>query len=49
MTIKRYLANFKTEIEERLQRIYDGFITLKNEGLLWMHSTGSGYLSYYKN
>lgn len=31
--IKKYLANFKKEIEERLHRIYDGFMQLKNEGL----------------
>ncbi len=32
-TIKKYLANFKSEIEERLQSIYDGLISLKKEGL----------------
>ena len=31
--IKTYLTHFKKEIEERLQRIYDGFISLKKEGL----------------
>ena len=31
--IKRYLSHFKTEIEERLQNIYDGLISLKKEGL----------------
>ena len=31
--IKRYLSHFKKEIEERLHRIYDGFMQLKNEGL----------------
>lgn len=31
--IKKYLSNFKKEIEERLRRIYDGFMMLKNEGL----------------
>ena len=30
--IKKYLSNFKSEIEERLHRIYDGFIQLKKEG-----------------
>lgn len=30
--IKKYLDHFKGEIEERLQRIYEGFVTLKNEG-----------------
>jgi aspartate aminotransferase len=30
--IKKYLAHFKGEIEERLQKIYKGFIQLKNEG-----------------
>ena len=30
--IKSFLSNFKKEIEERLQRIYDGFMLLKNEG-----------------
>lgn len=30
--IKRYLTNFKSEIEERLHRIYNGFSLLKNEG-----------------
>jgi aspartate aminotransferase len=31
--IKRYLSHFKKEIEERLRRIYDGFMQLKSEGL----------------
>ena len=31
--IKKYLVHFKTEIEERLRRIYDGFMQLKQEGL----------------
>jgi aspartate aminotransferase len=31
--IKKYLSNFKTEIEERLRRIYEGFQQLKSEGL----------------
>ena len=31
--IRNYLSNFKKEIEERLRKIYDGFIVLKNEGL----------------
>jgi aspartate aminotransferase len=31
--IKKFLANFKAEIEERLRRIYNGFMDLKNEGL----------------
>ncbi len=31
--IKKYLSNFKGEIEERLRSIYDGFVSLKNEGL----------------
>ena len=31
--IRNYLSSFKSEIEERLRRIYDGFIMLKNEGL----------------
>jgi aspartate aminotransferase len=30
--IQHYLVRFKAEIEERLHRIYDGFINLKNEG-----------------
>lgn len=30
--IKTYLSNFKSEIEERLHRIYDGFMQLKKEG-----------------
>jgi len=30
--IDSYLAHFKNELEERLRRIYDGFIKLKNEG-----------------
>ncbi len=30
--IKRYLTKFKIEIEERLRSIYDGFMSLKNEG-----------------
>ncbi len=30
--IQQYLAHFKQEIEERLHRIYDGFMTLRNEG-----------------
>ncbi len=32
--IKKFLAHFKSEIEERLRRIYDGFSLLKSEGLL---------------
>lgn len=32
-SINRFLSHFKTEIEERLRGIYDGLITLKNEGL----------------
>jgi aspartate aminotransferase len=32
-SIKKYLVNFKKEIEVRLRRIYDGFMQLKNEGL----------------
>ena len=31
--IKKFLSNFKAEIEERLRRIYAGFTALKNEGL----------------
>ncbi|HEY6504420.1 MAG TPA: aminotransferase class I/II-fold pyridoxal phosphate-dependent enzyme [Chitinophagaceae bacterium] len=31
--IKRYLSNFKRELEERLRHIYDGFMLLKDEGL----------------
>ena len=31
--INNYLLNFKREIEERLRTIYDGFVSLKNEGL----------------
>jgi aspartate aminotransferase len=31
--IKKYLLHFKKEIEERLQRIYNGFMQLKSEGL----------------
>jgi aspartate aminotransferase len=31
--IKKYLQYFKKEIEERLQRIYNGFVQLKSEGL----------------
>jgi aspartate aminotransferase len=31
--IKTYLTHFKKEIEERLRRIYDGFMLLKKEGL----------------
>lgn len=31
--IARYLPQFKTALEERLRRIYDGFMQLKNEGL----------------
>lgn len=30
--IKNYLTHFKSEIEERLQRIYAGFVLLKEEG-----------------
>lgn len=30
--IKNYLTNFKSEVEERLQRIYEGFIKMKNDG-----------------
>jgi aspartate aminotransferase len=31
-TIAVYLKNYKAEIEERLKRIYEGFIRLKEEG-----------------
>jgi aspartate aminotransferase len=31
--IKNYLSDFKKEIEERLNSIYNGFIQLKSEGL----------------
>lgn len=31
--IKKFLDHFKSEIEERLRRIYDGFSQLKKEGL----------------
>jgi aspartate aminotransferase len=31
-SIKKYLHHFKSEIEERLRLIYNGFIHLKNEG-----------------
>ena len=31
--IKQYLVHFKSEIEERLHKIYDGFMQLKKEGL----------------
>ncbi|MBK5270592.1 MAG: pyridoxal phosphate-dependent aminotransferase [Bacteroidia bacterium] len=31
--INNYLLNFKKEIEERLRRIYEGFMLLKKEGL----------------
>lgn len=31
--IKKYLSHFKKEVEERLRRIYDGFMQLKSEGL----------------
>ncbi|MGE5518956.1 MAG: pyridoxal phosphate-dependent aminotransferase [Candidatus Dadabacteria bacterium] len=30
--IHRYLTHFKAEVEERLRRIYDGFIQLKKDG-----------------
>ena len=30
--IKIYLSHFKKEVEERLHRIYDGFMQLKSEG-----------------
>jgi aspartate aminotransferase len=32
-SIKKYLTGFKKEIEERLHRIYEGFMLLKSEGL----------------
>jgi len=31
--VKEYLTNFKSEIEERLHNIYNGFMQLKSEGL----------------
>jgi len=31
--IKKYLLHFKSEIEERLRRIYDGLMKLKEKGL----------------
>lgn len=30
--VKEYLAHFRQELEERLRRIYDGLIALKNDG-----------------
>jgi aspartate aminotransferase len=30
--IQQYLVHFKAEVEERLRRIYEGFINLKKEG-----------------
>ena len=30
--IQKYLLHFKAEVEERLRAIYDGFVSLKNEG-----------------
>jgi aspartate aminotransferase len=30
--INSYLSHFKKEVEERLRRIYEGFIKIKNEG-----------------
>ncbi|MGZ8559600.1 MAG: pyridoxal phosphate-dependent aminotransferase [Chitinophagaceae bacterium] len=32
-SIRNYLSTFKREIEERLRKIYDGFISLRKEGL----------------
>src|SRR5258705_1622979 len=32
-TIKKYLSDFKNEIEQRLRKIYTGFIKLKEQGL----------------
>jgi aspartate aminotransferase len=32
-SIKAYLSHFKNEVEERLRRIYNGFMRLKKEGL----------------
>ena len=32
--IKKFLSHFKSEIEERLDRIYEGFTQLKSEGLV---------------
>ncbi|MFN2457137.1 MAG: pyridoxal phosphate-dependent aminotransferase [Chitinophagaceae bacterium] len=31
--INKYLAHFKSELEQRLSKIYNGFLALKNEGL----------------
>jgi aspartate aminotransferase len=31
--INKYLSNFKSEIEQRLSKIYNGFVALRNEGL----------------
>lgn len=31
--IKKYLTHFRNEIQERLDRIYEGFMSLKSEGL----------------
>lgn len=31
-SIQNYLVHFKTEVEERLKRIHEGFMVLKNEG-----------------
>lgn len=32
IALNRYFTNFKAEIEERLTRIYEGFIKLKKDG-----------------
>ncbi len=48
--IDKYFTHFKSEISERLNRIYDGFIQLKNEGYdCGCGFSTSGYLSYYTN
>jgi aspartate aminotransferase len=31
-SIDKYLVHFKAEVEERLKKIYEGFVVLKNEG-----------------
>ena len=46
--IKKWLAKFKSEIEERLRSIYDGCFVEKGRTSRGCDSAGSGYLSYNK-
>jgi aspartate aminotransferase len=44
--IENYLDHFKSELEYRLRRIYEGIIRLKKKGCRGCRCSGSGHLPY---